>query len=144
MQRRPISPPTDQGAAKRGLIDVLLVRFLLVGCLNILVGYGLFAIFIFLGMHSAFALLISTVLGVLFNYFSTGRLVFAWRSAGRLWLFVLGYAVLYGLNAAALAGLERASFSPLLAQALLLPPIVGLAFLYNKHFVFIRTEASPP
>jgi putative flippase GtrA len=118
------------------LLDVQFIRFLLIGCLNITVGYGLFAAFIILGLPSALALLIATVIGVLFNYLSTGRLVFTWHTSSRLWLFVLSYAVVYVINVAALLGLERMSVPALLAQALLLPPIVGLAFLLNKYVVF--------
>jgi putative flippase GtrA len=118
------------------LVDVQFIRFVLVGCLNTAVGYGLFAAFILVGLPSALALLIATVIGVLFNYFSTGRLVFAWRTSSRLWLFVLSYVVIYVVNAAALLGLERMSVSALLAQAVLLPAMVGLAFLLNKYFVF--------
>jgi putative flippase GtrA len=118
------------------LMDVQFIRFLLVGCLNTAVGYGLFAACILIGLPSALALLIATVIGVLFNYLSTGRLVFAWHTSRRLWLFVLSYAVVYLVNVAALLGLERMSVPALLAQVLLLPPIVGLAFLLNKYVVF--------
>jgi len=118
------------------LVDGQFSRFLMIGCLNTAVGYGLFAAFISLGLPSALALLIATVIGVLFNYWSTGRLVFARRTSSRLWLFVLCYAVIYVVNTAALLGLERMSVPVLLAQALLSPPIVGLAFLLNKYFVF--------
>jgi putative flippase GtrA len=112
------------------------IRFVLVGLLNTAVGYGLFALFILLSAPSALALLVATVLGVLFNYLSTGRIVFAWRDSRRLGRFVLVYGVLYIVNAAALLALENLGFPALGAQAMLLPLFVVLAYLGNKHFVF--------
>src|SRR5262245_31321361 len=125
------------------LVDGQFSRFLMIGCLNTAVGYGLFAAFILLGLPSALALLIATVIGVLFNYWSTGRLVFARRASSRLWLFVLCYAVIYVVNRSFVRR-ERMSVPALLPQALLSPPIVGLAFLLNKYLVFIspRTVRS--
>lgn len=127
--------------AARTKIDAQFIRYVLVGCMNTAVGYGLFALCILIGLPSPVSLAISTVIGVMFNYFSTGRLVFAWRDLRRLGLFVLGYALNYGLNAAALLELERMGISPLLAQAMLLPVFVLLAFIFNKFVVFRRRQA---
>jgi putative flippase GtrA len=126
-------------SADPGAPDAQFIQFLLIGCLNITMGYGLFAAFIILSLPTALALLLSTVVGVLFNYCSSGRLVFSWRTSNRLWLFVLSHTVIYSLNIAALLWLERMSIPVLVAQAFVLPLIVVLAFLFNKCFVF-----SPP
>lgn len=112
------------------------VHFLLVGALNTAVGYGLFMLGILSGLSSPVALLLSTTLGVLFNYFSTGRLVFAWRNSRRLWRFMGVYAALYTANAWALITLEKHDIPALWAQALLLPAFVLLAFMLNSYFVF--------
>jgi len=106
------------------LLDVQFIRFLLIGCLNITMGYGLFAAFIILSLPTALALLLSTVVGALFNYCSSGRLVFSWRTSN------------CSLNTATLLWLERMSIPVLVAQAFLLPLIVVLAFPFNQCFVF--------
>jgi len=111
----------------QSILEPLDVRFLLIGCLNITIGYGLFAAFIILSLPTALALLLSTVVGVLFKYCGSGRLVFFSRTSN------------LSLNTAALLWLERMSIPVLVAQAFLLPLIVVLAFLFNKCFVF-----SPP
>jgi putative flippase GtrA len=86
--------------------------------------------------------LLSTMGGVAFNYFTTRQLVFAWRDGGRLFRFALIYVVIYVLNAAALRSFE-AAMPTLLAQAILLPFFVVLAFLCNRHFVFSSPRKSP-
>lgn len=50
--------------------------FLLVGVMNAAFGYGCFAAFLYLGLHYSLALLLATILGVLFNFKSIGALVF--------------------------------------------------------------------
>src|SRR6516162_3637567 len=93
------------------LVDVQFIRFVLVGCLNTTVGYGLFAACILLGLPSALALLIATIIGVLFNYFSTGRLVFACRTSVGVWVLLLREVVDVFLAATACLVLGRMSGS---------------------------------
>jgi putative flippase GtrA len=121
--------------------------FLLVGALNTAVGYGLFAAFIFLGADTTLALSAATTLGVLFNFKSIGRLVFASGNVRLLPRFVGIYAVQFGVNLLALKALERAGASPLLAQLLILPPLAILSFIMMRHFVFApvaQVEKPPP
>ena len=58
--------------------------FLLVGGVNTAFGYGMFVVCLWLGMHYAVAAAVATLLGVLFNFFSTGGLVFKNRDRRRL------------------------------------------------------------
>jgi len=112
------------------------VRFVLVGGLNTLVGYSLFAVLFLLSGDHRLALLVATVLGVLFNFVTTGRLVFGNRSWGRLPLFVGIYALSFALNLGALELLIAAGVAPLLGQLLVLPAVVVLSFLGNRLVVF--------
>ncbi|MGC7556563.1 GtrA family protein, partial [Pandoraea pneumonica] len=54
------------GAAIRG--EIRLVNYFLVGGLNTLFGYGVFAVCLWIGLHYSLAIAISTVLGTLFNF----------------------------------------------------------------------------
>ena len=114
-------------------------RFLAVGGLNTAVGFLLFALFVKLGLGPTGALAAATVGGVLFNYQSIGRLVFA-RSGpgggGRARVFILVYAVQFCLNAAALRVLLASGTGPLVAQALLLPVFAIGSFLAMRRFVY--------
>jgi len=112
------------------------IAFLLVGLLNTIVGYGLFAIlYLVSGLHQA-ALIVATICGVIFNYFSTGRLVFGSRDLKAFYPFVTGYAVVLGINVVLLELLVWFRIEPLLAQAVCLPLVVVSAYLINSRLVF--------
>lgn len=115
------------------------VVFVLVGGLNTAVGYGLFAAFLFLGLHYGVAALLSTVLGVLFNFQTIGRLVFGSRDPSLVLRFVAVYAFTYLLNVGALWAFHRPDRAGVLAvQAGLALPVALVAFLLHRTFVFRR------
>ena len=112
------------------------VSFLLVGVLNTVVGYSLFVIiFVATGSHRL-AIVIATILGILFNFFTTGRVVFGNPSARRLIPFALGYALTMAVNLALLELLVRIGMHPLLAQASSFPVVVVMAYSINARLVF--------
>jgi putative flippase GtrA len=110
--------------------------FLVVGGLNTLVGYAIYAALILLGLPSPAAVVLGTIFGVLFNFFSTGRVVFKTLSGKLLPRFLGVYAVQMGLNIAAITLLERFGVGPLLAGALVLPPLAIFSYLAMRRFVF--------
>ena len=85
----------------RELPDPQIIKFLGVGVLNTVFGYAIYAMLIFVNVPYLIALLAATAVGVIFNYFSFGRMVFhgygGWFVFGK---FVIAYAVIYGANAA--------------------------------------------
>ncbi|MCX8507947.1 MAG: GtrA family protein [Rhodobacteraceae bacterium] len=106
-----------------------LLRFLAVGGLNTSVGFGLYAGFVLLGLGEQWALLAATLLGVLWNYITHGRLVFDSQGGGHLLPYIAAYGLLYLINASALKALTCLGTGPLLAQALLVLPMAAAAFL---------------
>jgi len=108
-----------------------------VGAANTAFGWGCYAICILLGLSRPPALLIATILGVLFNYQSTGRVVFAGAPARLLPRFVAVYAGVYLFNLALLElvcrGLDASS---LVGQLLALPPTVVVSYFALKAWVF--------
>lgn len=110
--------------------------FLAVGGLNTLFGYGLFVALVALRLPIPVAMLLSTVGGVLFNFRTTGGIVFASRDGRRIFRFVAVYALLYGANLAGLSALMAMGLGVYLASALLLAPMALLAYALNKTFVF--------
>ncbi len=120
----------------RKLMQVKLLRFLLVGVLNAAFGYGCFAGFLYLGLHYSAALLLATVLGVAFNFKSTGSLVFGSKNNKLIFRFVAGYGVVYGANVAGIAALKLLGVEPYLAGMALIVPMALLSFVINNRFVF--------
>lgn len=118
------------------LLQEKLLRFLLVGVLNAAFGYGCFAGFLYLGLHYSAALLLATVLGVAFNFKSTGALVFGSKSNKLIFRFVAGYGVVYGTNVVGIAALKLLGVDPYLAGMALIVPMALLSFVINNRFVF--------
>jgi putative flippase GtrA len=117
-------------------------RFLLVGALNTVFGYTVYCLLLLAGMHYTLALVCSSVVGVLFNYRTTGRLVFGHRGHGLLARFALVYAVCYGLNVLVLKSLAALGLSYYAGQALVTLPMAFVTFSLNARFVFPRHAAG--
>lgn len=117
------------------------VRFVMVGGLNTAFGYTIFASLVLLGFSSALALFIATLCGMIFNFLTTGRLVFAnrdWRLFPR---FIATYVIVYAFNLTLLRLIEEAGVWTLAAQAVCLLPTVVLSFLILRSFVFENRTA---
>jgi putative flippase GtrA len=112
------------------------VRFILVGVINSLFGYGCFALFLYTGLHYTLALLLATVCGVLFNFKSTGALVFGSRDNRLIFRFIGSYVVIYFINASGIEGFSRIGVTPYIGGAILVLPMAVLAYLLNKRFVY--------
>jgi putative flippase GtrA len=122
------------------------LRFLVVGFVNTVFGYSLFALIYFATGRHNIAIVIATTLGVLFNFFTTGRIVFGNRNAWAIVPFVLSYVLALGLNIWLLDILVRLGISALVAQALCLPAVVATSYLVNARIVFRNRDdaLNPP
>jgi len=112
------------------------VRFLLVGVLNTAFGYGVFVTCLWLGMHYALAGAISTALGVLFNFKSTGRLVFRNQGNRKLPHFVAVYVIIYLVNTLAIGVMLKFGIPDWLGGLIMILPSAILSYVLNRHFVF--------
>lgn len=119
------------------------VRFIFVGGINTLVGYALYAVGVLLGLSPTVALFIATALGALFNFFSIGTYVFGQGGKHLILRFLGLYAGIYMLNLVLLHGLLGAGVGPLIAQAILVPLMATLSFVFNRKFVFTATHDTP-
>ncbi|MBQ9312166.1 MAG: GtrA family protein [Bacteroidales bacterium] len=142
-------------------IDNKFIRFLFVGVLNTIVGYLLFVFFIWTGLPRTVALFVSYVLGVCWNYKTTGYMVFENRSNSLILKFFAVYAVMYVVNAVELHLLANSGLYQIIAdfdmqnfgiidkfslserkvgdaigQAIVVLPNAIVTFLLNKTFVF--------
>jgi len=111
-------------------------HFLLVGGINTAFGYAAFVACLWLGMHYAIAAAVATILGVLFNFHSTGKLVFSSTNHRQLPLFAGVYVVVYLVNVLGLSLLSAAKIPPWLGGLLLILPCAMLSYFLNSRFVF--------
>jgi putative flippase GtrA len=115
------------------------IKFLFVGIINTIVGYGFFALFLYLGLRYPNAVLLSTILGVLFNFKSIGKLVFDSHNNKLIFRFVLVYVVIYFLNVFGLWIFKTLGFNNMYINGfVLLAPLAIVSFILNKKFVFER------
>jgi putative flippase GtrA len=111
-------------------------RFLMVGIVNTMFGYSIFAMLVWLGVPASVALLLATILGVLFNFVTNGHFVFNGFDRGRLVRFIAAYGTVYLTNLAILDVLRAGGIATIAAQGAALTVVVPLSFLILKWFVF--------
>ncbi len=115
-----------------------IVKFLAIGFVNTLFGYSVYAGLILLKLPYLFALFIATVAGIIFNYFSFGRVVFRVRGEWRIFAkFVIAYALVYTVNATLLSLLTQGDYlNPYLAQAACVLPSVAMSWILLNWWVY--------
>jgi len=112
------------------------MKFILIGGLNTLFGYSCYALFIYIGMRYPLALLLSTCIGVLFNFKTIGRFVFARTNNNYFLKFVTVYGGIYFFNMILIKFLESFTNNFYLAGLVAMVPAAIIAFILNKFIVF--------
>lgn len=112
------------------------LRFLVVGGINTVFGYSVFAILTLLKVHYAIALFLGNVLGILFNFNTTGRIVFHNRDNRRIFGFFGVYGITYLVNLACLRVFDLNHVNMLIAGAIMVLPMAAFSFILNRAFVF--------
>ena len=87
-------------------------------------------------MHYSIASLFSTILGVFFNYFTIGRVVFSNKTNKHISRFFVVYGINYFINLLLLNYFDSKQVNMIIAQAIVIIPISALTYVLNKKFVF--------
>lgn len=113
------------------------VKFLFVGGLNTLFGYSVFAICTFINLHYSLSTLIATILGILFNFKTTGCIVFKNNNNKLLFKFLAVYGFVYLLTLLVLKlFITLGSNNMYINYGIILLPNAILSFILMKKFVF--------
>jgi putative flippase GtrA len=112
------------------------VRFILVGGLNTMFGYLVFAGLTRLGWRDLATVPAATAAAVAFNFVTYGKLVFEALDRRNLPRFALGYVGLFACNVTGLRALARMGVGPYVAQAALVVPLAMLSYVINDRWVF--------
>ena len=119
------------------LLDLKFVRFLLVGGINTLFGYSIYAVFTYFTDNVYVAIVLSNIVAVLFNFRTYGKFVFGPRNFSRIYRFFGAYIFLIITQMILVKGLSLVGISnAYLAGGILLLPMAVLSFLLLKIFVF--------
>jgi len=126
--------PEDSGRSRR-LAEIL--RFGIAGAINTAFGFGVYSALVLVGLPVFVALLIATVVGVLFNFLTFGGFAFRRLDASHLPRFLLVYGFVYVFNLALLEGVRGLSgLGPVTGQLACLPVVAPLAYVLLKVKVF--------
>jgi putative flippase GtrA len=118
-----------------------LIRYYQAGVVNTAFGYGLFALFVWLGLNVYLAQVIAHVLGVIFNYFTYSRHTFRGEAASKA-RFVLSYGVNYVFSVGFLWLFEQVVTSPYISGLLATVVVSVINFFILKTLVFSRQSAA--
>jgi putative flippase GtrA len=118
------------------------VLFLGVGSVNFAFYYAVFASLHLLGVTPTASVVIATTVGVLFNFCTTGRVVFRSRDVRVLPRFIGIYVVQCALNVLFLKALIAAHIPVLIAEFIVVGVLAVFTFLALRRWVF--SHAAPP
>jgi putative flippase GtrA len=116
--------------------SIRFIRFLFVGGINTLFGYGVYTGLILLHLHYALASLISTIAGIFFNFFTVGNFVFRNKDSKLVFRFFAVYGITYLINLGFLKVFNNMHMNMVLAGAILLLPISLISYTLNRLLVF--------
>jgi putative flippase GtrA len=112
-------------------------RFLVVGGINTVFSYILYAFLLFIGLHYLLSAIITFIISVLFNFQTTGRLVFQNNDRRLLLKFIFSYVIILAISLFSLNLLVvMVGISPYLAGLLNVFPVAVISFLIQRFFVF--------
>ena len=117
-------------------VDRKFMKFLFVGALNTAFGYSVYAFFVTLHASHNIALTIQYILGVLWNFKTTGVIVFKNHDNSRIIRFFMSYVITYSINLVCLNFLVHFGLGKYISQAVMVLPMAVLSFLIFKTFVF--------
>jgi len=120
----------------RRLWSIPFLRFLVVGGINTVFGYSVFALFILIGLHYALAALLALICGILFNFKTTGTLVFKNRDNRLIFRFFGVYSITYLLTIGLLKVFALYGVGSLVAGAIIVLPMGIVSFSLMRKLVF--------
>lgn len=121
-----------------GLFNFKFTKYLLAGLVNTIFAFFVYAIFIKLNIHHQFSLLFATIIGVLFNFFNYGKLVFL-NSPNKytFFKFLWAYFVSYFFNFLLLESIVIIfDLNKILSQFFCMPFIILLNWFLLNFWVF--------
>lgn len=118
------------------VVDSRLLRFVLVGGLNTAFGVGVYCLAVCIGLPYFASTLASNVLGVLFNFVTTGNLVFHNANPRLISRFTACYVVVYLVNTAVVKLFLVAGLGSYWAGIVATPFVALCSYLLLKRFVY--------
>jgi putative flippase GtrA len=125
-----------------GLYRRQFVRFVLVGGINTLFSYLVYAALLYLGLPYVAANFGAMLLGVMFSFRTQGWLVFGNTSGRLIFRFAACWCLIFLVNIAIIWSLIRLGLNAYLSGAFALLPVTVISYLVQRFLVF-RAPQSP-
>lgn len=110
------------------------------GGLNTAFGFSIYTVLIVIHLHYILAALLGQICGILFNFKTTGTIVFKNKNNRLIFRFFAVYLVTYLITIGLLKIFDNVNIGSLVAGAIIILPIAFLSFLLNKKFVFHQPQ----
>ena len=116
-------------------------KYLLVGVVNTLIGFGFIFLFVFLGLEAELANLLGYCIGITCSYFLNKYFTFKARAKNDFLKFILSMVLAYGVNLLVLIVCFRfLSWDIYLSQCLAGVSYTLVGFLLSKGFVWRKGQ----
>ena len=116
--------------------DIEFHRFLLSGLTNMLFGFSLFSLLSFTNLSTYLILTISSLLGVLFNFYTMSNFAFKKFKIEYLPSFLISYILILTVFGKSIIILTPILGHRVYSMALLMVPFALITFIIMKKFVF--------
>jgi putative flippase GtrA len=117
-----------------------IVRFLIIGILNTIIGYLIFVAFYFFIEERNFALSLTYIFSILFNYKTYAKYVFTVRDKQIFINFVIIYISIFIFNISILEFfINILLLNIYISQFLAICIVTPILYILNKRYVFVRS-----
>ena len=116
--------------------DPIVIRFILTGVLNTIFGYIVYAALLRFNLHYALAAWFALIIGVVFNFFTFGRLVFRTSLSGRFTRFLMAYVAMYFVYVGTIRICLACGIGTYIGGLIAIGPVGISSFVLNRVFVF--------
>lgn len=120
------------------ILQVQFLRFLIVGAINTFFGFSVFSALALTELPTWMVLLVSNFIGTLFNFVTTGAIVFKDLDSKKLPRFIIFYIGTYLLYLFSIDLLEPIIGGRILAMAVIVIPMTLLNYLLLKFLIFSK------
>lgn len=118
------------------LVQRRLIRFILIGAMNTAFSYGLYALFLSLGLSFQLGNLFALIIGIIFSFVTQGAFVFGNREKRLIGRFALVWIVIYFFNIVLIGQFLKIGLDAYSSGALAIIPCTLLSYLFQKFYVF--------
>ena len=125
-----------------GVFNHRVVRFLVVGSVNTLFSYAVYAGFLFGGLSYVYANFLALVAGIIFSFRTQGAFVFGNRNKSLFGRFVLCWTLIYLANIFLINEMMQLGFTAYVSGAMAIPLITVISYYAQKRFVFATPKSQ--